>query len=402
MTKPQPDKKSKMKYDAEYIRYVEHGESAAVFITRDIVETINTSGKWIDISEIDGEKNFYDHRAYWNFKSFVAELFPRKTQPVYPQGASDEEIKYITWQTAHADINAQRASGYVGSKYKIRPQLINANAGKFNIVKALYSKQFDGWHYAAPVIDHSADDLEWQIHKIAVPPEWSCVGFDIEALGSANQATVKRTPRRVNVRQNLIRHHKEYEKYIGTGRALAAFIIRNFVDALDTTGKWIDVLSIDESTQTFTVELFPQKMLPTYQLSDSERHIRYMMWRAERIDIDEQRAAGYVGEKFKIRTTQKDINAGKFEECYALWDKAAQKFVEQYYPVDKYEIRDYKIPFEPDWQYKILSVERLNAKEKADGKKTPEQGGGTRAVQTKRSAVAGASGARRQGKKNRQ
>ena len=396
------DKKSKLKYDAEYIRYVEHGESAAVFITRDIVETINTGGKWIDISAIDGEKKLYNRRVYWNFKSFVAELFPRKTQPVYPQGASDEEIKYITWQTAHADIDAQRAAGYIGSKYKICPQLINANAGKFNIVKALYSKHFDGWCDTAPVIGRLADDLEWKTQKIAVPPELACVGFDIEVLGSANQATIKRTPRRVNVRKDLIRHHGEYENYIGTGRSLAAFITRNFVDALDTTGKWIDVLSIDKTAQTFTVELFPQNMLPAYQLTDSERHIRYVMWRTERMDIDAQRAAGYVGEKIKIRTTQKDINAGKFEECYVLWDKAAKKFVSQHYPVDKYEFRDYKIPFKPDWQYKILSVERLDAKEKSDERKSPEQGGGSRAVQSKRSAVAGTSGARRQGKKNRQ
>lgn len=30
------------KHDAAYIRYVENGESKAVYITRDIVESINT------------------------------------------------------------------------------------------------------------------------------------------------------------------------------------------------------------------------------------------------------------------------------------------------------------------------------------------------------------------------
>ncbi len=383
MATQKSEQKSKIKYDAEYIRYLEYGESAAVFITRDLVETINTKGKWIDISAIDYGKKLSGRGVYWDFKSFVAELFPRKMQPVYPQYASDAEIKYITWQTAHADINAQRAAGYVGPKYKIRPQLLNTNAGKFNIVKAVYSKKFDDWRDIGLVLGRSAADREWRTRKIALPPESACTGFEIEALGSANQATIKRTPRRVNVSYDLIRHHSEYENYIGTGRSLAAFIIRNFVDAIDTTGKWIDVLSIDKATQTFTIELFPKNLLPTYQLTDSERHIKYMMWRTERMDIDEQRAAGYVGEKFKIRTTQKNINEGKFEECYVLWDKATKKFVSQHYPVDKYEIRDYKMPLKPDWQYQILSVERLNAKEKADGKKSPEQGGGSRAVQSK-------------------
>ena len=44
------------KYYAEYIRYIESGESAAVFIVRDIVKAVNTSGKWIDIVSM----NAYD------------------------------------------------------------------------------------------------------------------------------------------------------------------------------------------------------------------------------------------------------------------------------------------------------------------------------------------------------
>lgn len=35
---------NKMKYDAEYISYVNNGDSAAVFIVRDIVKSINTAG----------------------------------------------------------------------------------------------------------------------------------------------------------------------------------------------------------------------------------------------------------------------------------------------------------------------------------------------------------------------
>ena len=36
---------NKIKYDSEYISYVEHGDSAAVFIVRDLVKNIDTSGE---------------------------------------------------------------------------------------------------------------------------------------------------------------------------------------------------------------------------------------------------------------------------------------------------------------------------------------------------------------------
>ena len=47
----------KIKYSPEYISYLENGESAAVFITRDIVKLINTKDKWIDVIELQGQKN---------------------------------------------------------------------------------------------------------------------------------------------------------------------------------------------------------------------------------------------------------------------------------------------------------------------------------------------------------
>ena len=83
------------KYDAEYISYIRNGNSAAVLITRDLVRSINTIGKWIDIidsnirSRIDGRINF-------NY--FIVEIFSRKTKPDYSEAASEYDKKYITWQ----------------------------------------------------------------------------------------------------------------------------------------------------------------------------------------------------------------------------------------------------------------------------------------------------------------
>lgn len=82
-----------MKYDAEYIIYVESGESAAVFITRELATAIDTKGKWIDVLSVNGEQNAF---GQWDFKEFTVEIFPRKIHPVYPKYISDADKKYIT------------------------------------------------------------------------------------------------------------------------------------------------------------------------------------------------------------------------------------------------------------------------------------------------------------------
>ena len=158
----------KIKYDAEYIRYVEHGESAAVFITRDIVKSIKTKGKWIDVLTVDGQMNDYGR---WDFKSFSVELFPRKTQPVYPEWASDEEIRYITWQTAHADIANLRSKGYIGVKFEIFPKLVNLNRGKFRTEQAIWNKAFNGWVPNFPE-KYFTSSCEWRERKVPLKPKW--------------------------------------------------------------------------------------------------------------------------------------------------------------------------------------------------------------------------------------
>lgn len=124
--------KTNRKYNAEYISYVESGVSAAVFIARDIAKNCPTDHMWIDVISKEGRKR-KDNR--WDFTVFTVELFPRKTRPVYPQYASDDDKKYITWATAHEDINKQRRQGYHGPRYEIRPRLINRNNGKYTIRK---------------------------------------------------------------------------------------------------------------------------------------------------------------------------------------------------------------------------------------------------------------------------
>ena len=157
--------KKKIAYSAEYISYVENGESAAVFITRDIAKDVPTNGMWVDIVSAD-KKGRYDGR--WDFNYFIAELFPRKTKPVYPENASDDEKKYITWQTAHKDIDELRNRGYHGAKYKICPKLVNRNKGKFTTKKAAWNLTFSQW-----VPDEwFGSSCEWRKKKVPLKAKW--------------------------------------------------------------------------------------------------------------------------------------------------------------------------------------------------------------------------------------
>ncbi len=137
---------NKPKYDPEYISYVESGESAAVFITRDIVRSIDTTGKWVDVLRTKGHRRNVGNDRYvnykWDFKWIEVELFPRKHRPVYSSNMTDEQKKYVTWQTATDDIDMLRDKGYVGAKFRIELRLVNENEGKWETVEKLWNRTF--------------------------------------------------------------------------------------------------------------------------------------------------------------------------------------------------------------------------------------------------------------------
>ena len=166
---------SQKKYDAAYISYVENGESAAVFITRDIAKEVPTRNMWVDVISAD-KKRRSDGR--WDFKSFTVELFPRRTNPIYPKDASDDEKKYITWKTAHKDIDDQRKTGFQGQKYRICPILINRNKDKYTIKKAAWNVTFNRWvpdKWVTP-------SCEWRERKIPEKAKWEYIISSVKQI----------------------------------------------------------------------------------------------------------------------------------------------------------------------------------------------------------------------------
>ena len=169
------DNNKRIKYSAEYISYLNNGESAAVFIARDIAVNVPTAGKWIDVIS-DDTKGRRDGR--WDFNYIIVELFPRKTTPIYPEWASEEDRKYITWQTAHKDIDKLRSSGYHGPRYKIIPQLVDRNKGRYYTSKAVWNKTFEQW---VPN-DWFNSSCEWREKKLPVKPKWEYEIISVKKL----------------------------------------------------------------------------------------------------------------------------------------------------------------------------------------------------------------------------
>jgi hypothetical protein len=165
-----------VKYDSKYISYVENGDSAAVFIARDIAEDIDTYGMWIDVIKTSGYKNRYDK---WDFSNITIELFPRKTRPIYPEGSSTEDKKYITWKTANEDIDKQRQRGYRGEKFTICPKLVNKNQGKTKTIKQIWNKRLRQY-----VAKNRAGSPDCEVHEKKVPmePEWEYQIISIKRL----------------------------------------------------------------------------------------------------------------------------------------------------------------------------------------------------------------------------
>ena len=203
---------SKKKYSDDYISYCERGDSCCVYITRDVVRSIKTDGKWIDVLDIEGghekyfsgklpehtgdpyldslnrhrnaEHSFYDNGKYrWVFKSFDVELFPRLTEPDYSWCTSEADRKYETWSTAHDDIDTLRYRGYHGPKFRIYPWLVQEKhkIGS-TVVKAAWNKKFEQW-----VPDKwFNEDCEWRERTVPQDYEYGDWVYHIRKIERLN------------------------------------------------------------------------------------------------------------------------------------------------------------------------------------------------------------------------
>lgn len=125
--------------DKDYLDYIDSGESAAVYIVKNIVKSLDTKNMWVDVVSI----NTYYKRGSGNiaFNWIVVELFPRKIKPKYD--TDPDYNRYLTWLTAHEDIEKQRDSGFHGEKFLVLCDLYDKNKNKFTTHTVIAKKYWE-------------------------------------------------------------------------------------------------------------------------------------------------------------------------------------------------------------------------------------------------------------------
>ena len=95
--------------------------------------------------------------------------------------------------------------------------------------------------------------------------------------------------------------------YYESGEAAAVHVVRDCAATVNTTGKWIDVISVNMFEAQFEgrigfnwiiVELFPR--IHQLQYTDDRDHNRYLTWHTAHNDIAEHRSKDHHGEKFLV------------------------------------------------------------------------------------------------------
>ncbi|MVX65903.1 hypothetical protein GKZ28_19685 [Clostridium chromiireducens] len=149
----------------EYSIYTRTDEAAAVYYVRELVESIDTQGKWIDIIFSDRYYSNYDEKPA--FKKVIVELFKRKINPKYPKDADMDLKRAITWKAAHEDIEKQRNSGIVGSLFEVTGVYYNKNRGKFE------NKSFDYWNEEYGGFDYTGKvPTTTIVRRVEMGPKW--------------------------------------------------------------------------------------------------------------------------------------------------------------------------------------------------------------------------------------
>lgn len=102
------------------------------------------------------------------------------------------------------------------------------------------------------------------------------------------------------------------------------------------------------------VELFPRKIKPKYDTDPD--YNRYLTWLTAHGDMKKQRDSGFHGEKFLVLCDLYDKNKNKFTTHTVI----AKKYWE---PMEAYRSMEIKNPIDPEWEYRIRAVKKVNAKQ---------------------------------------
>ena len=140
-------------------------------------------------------------------------------------------------------------------------------------------------------------------------------------------------------------HDAGFTQYNESGEAICVHIIRDRAFDIDTTDKWIDVISSNMYTTMLKaserhsilrfefnwiiVELFPRITHPKYTKNDTARN-KYICWKAAHDDIKTHRENGHHGEKYivlcrTVKTQTTDPKRSGYEYQVTAFSRIKQK-----------------------------------------------------------------------------
>ncbi len=167
-----------------------------------------------------------------------------------------------------------------------------------------------------------------------------------------------------------------YLEHASTDGAMAILFVKKNMQ--ESAEKWVDIISCEryESSEDklhfrfVEYGLYKRTLKPKYppkseftnngKLDEQSYYtaVRAITWEAANLDIEQQKAKGVVGEKYRITGVRYNKNEGKYRAKPPWLDPNSAFYGASPKSFRWRERRMYE--YEPEWVYKINSIKKLN------------------------------------------
>lgn len=165
----------------------------------------------------------------------------------------------------------------------------------------------------------------------------------------------------------------KYKDYLNSTEALAVYIVKAYVNDIDTNNKWIDIISSDSwehksgkmAFNYLIVEIFDKKIFPNYPIKDDQMNeyeyrqiCKALTWKVSHEDVSFQRQIGIKGHLFLIITQVYNKNRGKkvvIEKPFWNEEYGGFDFTGKVPTTTKKIEKD----MEPDWDYLVKACKKV-------------------------------------------
>jgi hypothetical protein len=170
-----------------------------------------------------------------------------------------------------------------------------------------------------------------------------------------------------------------YLEYASTAEAMAILFVKKNMQQ-QSAGKWVDIISCEQYERSedklhfrfVECGLYRRMIKPKYPPQSEfmnkgnfdERSyytaIRAITWETANRDIEQQKAQGVIGEKYRITGVRYNKNKGKYKSKPPWLDPNSIFYGASPSTFRWHERRAYE--YEPEWVYEIKAIRKLNSK----------------------------------------